>query len=203
MEEFKGNSFNEKEKSKPEKKPLSKVVKTDIVQKKSLGRKIAETFVQDDKESIGEYLLLDILVPSVKDCVSDLVCNAINMILYGDTRGRGGSGQKTNYSGVSKSKISYRGETNERVAYSHNARAGYDFSDIVMRSRADAVNVLNALKERIDEYDVATVADFYDLVDISSVFTDNNYGWYTLDNAYINQVRGGYIIVFPKVKHLD
>ena len=203
MEEFKGNSFAEREKNtenKEERKALDKVVQAPVQQKKSLKSKIKETFVQDDKESIGEYLLLDILVPAVKDCVSDLVCNAINMLLYGDTRGHGGNSKKTDY--TKPSKISYNGGGGSRVEY-NRSRGGYDFSEIVMRSRTDAANVLGALRERIEEYDVATVADLYDFLDISSVFTDNNYGWYNLDNAFVKQVRGGYILELPRPKHID
>lgn len=194
-------SFKKEVEKVVEKEKPTKVVKAEVTQKKTLGRKITETFTHEDTHSIGEYLVLDILIPAFKDCVSDLVKNATDLFLYGDARGRGESKKKTDYAGASK--VSYRSGSNEKMNYSHNARASADFSDIVMQSRADAIAVLNGLKDRIEEYDMATVADFYELVGISSEFTDNNYGWTNLDSAYVNQVRGGYIIVLPKHRYLD
>lgn len=51
----------------------------------------------------------------------------------------------------------------------------------------------------LDEYDVVTVGDFYDLVDMDSVYTDRDWGWDNLGGAYVDRVRDGYIIRLPRV----
>lgn len=180
-----------------EKEKLKPVVKQEIKQKQSLGSKIRETFSKENTESVGDYLVFDIIIPWIKDGIVDVVTNGVNMLIYGDSRG--GRNKKTDY--TSKSKVSYR--DGDRTNYSKKARASQDFSDIVLGSRTDALNVLSSLRSRIEEYDACTVADFYDLVDITSNFTDNNYGWTDLQSAYISQVRGGYILVLPKPEFLE
>ena len=42
------------------------------------------------------------------------------------------------------------------------------------------------------------MADFYDLVGMTSNYTDNKYGWYDMRSAYVQAVNGGYIIRLPK-----
>ena len=42
------------------------------------------------------------------------------------------------------------------------------------------------------------MADLYDLVGMTSNYTDNKYGWYDLRTAYIQGVSGGYVIRLPK-----
>lgn len=47
-------------------------------------------------------------------------------------------------------------------------------------------------------YNCVSVADLYDLVGMTSNYTDNKYGWYDLRTAYIQGVSGGYVIRLPK-----
>lgn len=56
----------------------------------------------------------------------------------------------------------------------------------------------------IEEYDVASVADLYDLVGISRKFTDQRYGWDNLSDARVERLRdGGYILRMPRAKAID
>ena len=48
-----------------------------------------------------------------------------------------------------------------------------------------------------------TVADLYDLVGISSDYTDRKYGWTDLATAKPIRVRGGYLLDLPRAKLLD
>lgn len=74
--------------------------------------------------------------------------------------------------------------------------------DIVFAEREDAEEVLSALYEIIQDYTSASVADYNELTGMTSIYTDNNYGWTDLRNTYINRVKHGYQIVLPKPKRL-
>ena len=46
-------------------------------------------------------------------------------------------------------------------------------------------------------------ADFYDIVGVTSEFTDNKYGWTSIRKAGIKPVREGFLIVLPRTRVLD
>ena len=50
----------------------------------------------------------------------------------------------------------------------------------------------------MEEYSFVRVADLYDLVGVTGLFTDNNYGWTNIRNAKIVRVRDGYKIDMPR-----
>ena len=87
------------EKERPTKAP---VVASDAKVKKTLGKKFKEAFTHDDVESVGDYLLFSVLIPAVKDMVSDFVRNATDIFLYGSGGGRTSKGGKTNLTYLSK-----------------------------------------------------------------------------------------------------
>ena len=77
-----------------------------------------------------------------------------------------------------------------------------DFSDYKLETRRDAIEVLDELRGYIDEYGQVEVARFFELIGEDSQGVDNDYGWTSLDHAYIDSVRGGFIIEFPKARFL-
>ena len=84
---FRANSHKSKSPPSPQGKKIVKVVNGPVkTKKKSLGRRFSETFIGEDKETVKSYLLFDVIVPAVKDTISELVKSAIDMILFGDTK---------------------------------------------------------------------------------------------------------------------
>lgn len=175
------------EKERPTKAP---VVANNTKVKKTLGKKFKEAFTHDDVESVGDYLLFSVLVPAVKDMVSDFVRNATDIFLYGSGGGRTSKGGKTNYSKIDK------------VSYTKSGTRDYnrgrvDIGEVIFTTRVDAVNVLASLRSDIEDYGCATVGGFKEAAGIDVEITDHNYGWTNLDNARPAASRGGYILVMP------
>jgi hypothetical protein len=85
---------------------------------------------------------------------------------------------------------------------SRQQRAQHDFSDIILASRADAEDVLDRLRDLINQYEMATVSDLYDLVGLTGEFTDDKWGWYDLRSAAVQAVRGGYLLRLPRTQPL-
>jgi len=56
----------------------------------------------------------------------------------------------------------------------------------------------------IGQYDVASIADFYAMVDIASDSADQNFGWENLNtqNTYVERIRQGFIIHLPRPKSI-
>lgn len=199
---YPGNSKKKKddELEKATKKVEKVISGTATTRKKSLGRKIAETFSGDDAQTVGHYILFDLAIPAMKNFISDMVSQGIDRLLFGSSRGSSrGSSVSSKYSSYNKMYNSRDRDRDERRGLSSRARATHDFDDIILETRDEAEEVIEALQALIDEYDVATVADMYDAVDITGSFVDSQWGWTDLRDVDIRRSgRAGYRIEFPR-----
>lgn len=193
MQEYKNNSEKAKAATNETKPKLKPIVKGEVTKKESLKSKVLSTFIHEDRDSVLEYAVMDVIVPMLKEAALNVVNGTLSMLFYGDA-GKG----KVNYSKTSTA--SYR-QNNGPRNYSQESTKS-DTDGVVLASRTDAIAVLNQLRDTIADYERATVADYYDLVGISSNFTDNNFGWTNLDSAYVSATRGGYTIILPKARAL-
>lgn len=200
---YPSNAHTKKEDKKEEKK-VEKVIKGNAVRrKKTLGKKVAETFIGDDSKNVAQYILYDVLIPAAKETLSSMVSGGIEMLLFGETRGRNTRRDK-NKSYVSYTSY-YKNEDRDRRDRDRDRgnRARHNFDDIILDSRGEAEDVLTALVELVGVYGEASVADLYELAGIQSNFTDNKYGWTNLSDAYVERVRDGYLIRLPRTVLLD
>lgn len=196
------NHKKKKETIKPEKK-VEKVTSGKVVKKKkTLGKKITETFLGDNIESVSSYIIYDVIIPAAKNMISDTVSNGIEMLLFGQTRGsrtRRDKGKSyVSYSNYYK----YRDRDRDRQVSQRN-RVRHNFDDIILESRGEAEEVLSHLVDLTEDYGMASVADLYDLVGVTSNFTDNKYGWDNLSSGRVVPVRGGYLLELPRPIVLD
>ena len=192
--------------TRPPEKRVVKVTKGAVRQQpKSFGKKFAEIFLEDDTKSVGAYILHDVLIPAAKTMISDMVGGGIEMLLFGERRGsrtrREGGRSYTSYGSYYSDRD--RDRDRDRRSISPVSRARHDFDEIVLETRGEAEEVLSHLVDLTIDYGMATVADLYDLVGITSQFTDNKFGWTDLRDASVSRVRGGYLINLPKTQVLD
>ena len=105
MYEYKPNShkYKEEQDNEPvEKKKIDKVVTGTVKTKKKSGlAKLSDIFIKEDVNSIGEYIVKDIIIPGVRDIIYNIGTGALDMFCYG------GSGQGNKRS-TNASKVSYR-----------------------------------------------------------------------------------------------
>lgn len=191
------------EESEPGKQKLQPVTTSAVQRKPSLGRRIKSALIADDARSIGAYLLEDVIIPTTKTLISDLVTNSIERALYGESRGRPLSGSRISTRGYTPYNRVYSSSSRvtppddgpgDRRELSREARRSHDFGEIVFTSRAEAYEVLDRLNDQIKNFDVATVGDLFDLAGITATHVDENWGWRTLATAQVRRVRDGYII---------
>lgn len=215
MEEFPSNAKRPVEPEKAERPKVEKVISGKVVQaRKPLGRRFAEVFVGGDARSAWGSVLMDVLVPALKDMASDAVTQGFEHMIYGDgapagrrrSNSRFGSGSYTSYNRYSRPSQSSQGPTprsDEPRTLSRRSRSMHDFDEIVLETRAEAEEVLDRLYDIIDSYKVATVSDLYDLVGITGAFTDEKYGWDDLRGTKIVRSRNGYLVDLPRPVAID
>ena len=201
MDNYKPNSHKYKEDNKAgaeERQKFDKITKGAVVtKKKSEINKLKDIFVSEDIKSVKSYILMDVLVPAIKDAIEDIVTNGIRMILRGDTSARKSSS--------AASKISYRDyydgdrRNNDRFRNETRPVTKYSYDDIILESKGEAEAVLERMGEIIDIYGMVRVADLYDLVGATGDYTDNKYGWTNISGAKPVRVRDGrYMLDLPR-----
>ena len=103
---------------------------------------------------------------------------------------------------VPYNRLSRRDDLEDRRYISRSARSRHDFDDIILETRGEAEDVLSHLVDLIEDYGVASVGDYYDLLGIESAFTDNKYGWTNVADGYIDRTRDGYCIRLPRPREI-
>ena len=183
-----------KQKQAGEGKRAEKIVRGKVKTKKNDVRKLTDIFISDDVVNVKSYILMDVLVPSIKKAIYDIVVNSLDMSLFG---GRGNGRRST------ADKVSYRdyngvSRRDERTYSSSRTTSGYSYDDIILETRGEAEAVLARMDEIMEEYEIVRVADLYDLVGVTGEHTDNKYGWTNIRNAEVERVRDGYRIKMPR-----
>ena len=203
MGDYPDNSYSGREQrqetSPPSEKKLEKVVTGGVkTQKKSKIKKFADFFVPEDTDSVKSYILMDVIIPGIKNAVADVV----SIILFGEV-GRLGKG------GRNKSRISYqtyyKDDRDDRRDYVRPRNiTGFDYDDILFETRGDADLVLDQLESAISQFGIASVSDLYDLAGITCrSYTANKYGWTDIRSAKVVRVRDGYILQLPRTVQID
>lgn len=186
-------------------RPEIKQIASATVRKKGLGAKFKDTFAGDSAESVGQYILFDILVPRIKDLLFETFTGGLERSLFGSStrssRGRRSSlVDKTDYRGISSSN---RERERAERDISPRGRANHNFEEILIPTRGEAEQVRDTLLALVDQYDSATVADLYSAVGISTDHTDLKFGWTDLSEMTISPARGGgYILEMPRAETL-
>lgn len=183
---------------------------------------IRDSFVPSDVENAGSYILSEMIIPSIRDGVFDIIQGMVDYWRTGvggySFRGnRINTGnklntQKTDYHGMFKGGNSpaTRGNTAERPSsYEDLFLEDIDIFDETTQTRkritgiSRAANCLEDCRDDIRRYGKCTVADLYEHLKQTPNFTDYNYGWVNLDNAGWKSARGGAWLVMPKALPID
>lgn len=208
--EARSNSIRTREEIIPTRKKVKRVVNGKIFRKKkSFIENLSQTFLGEDSRSVGTYVLWDVLIPAAKNTIQEMVSTGIEMLLFGEARSssrrrdreRGRS--TTSYGSYYHSSARNERPVAREPHYGRSInRRGVE--EILFERGDEAADVLAALEDMIEQYDQATVADYYDAAGYpDGNFTDNKWGWEDLSQARCSRVRGGYIIDLPRPIELD
>lgn len=207
-EKYASNSIKSREQKTTEQKPktkeVTKVVKGGVkVKKKSEMKKIANSIISEECKSIKEYAIYEVIVPVVKETISQLVKGSIDMLFFGEVR----STSSRSRSGNNASRVSYRDYYDDRRDRDRDSRRRdpvYSYDDITFEYKEDAEEVLNRMDEIVDQYGAVSVSDLFELAGrTGNGYTDNNYGWTSIRSATVERLgHNEYIIRLTRPKHI-
>jgi hypothetical protein len=197
----------------PTRPKVQRVVHGDVTKrKKPLGKRMKETFLGgEDAKGVGEYVFTSVVVPAIKDAISDAVTQGIERILFPDATPRGRSrGSSARNVGRQAGRVAYESmssssirQPREERTMSREARRNHDFGEIVIPSRAEAIEVLDQMYEIISKFDQVSVGEFYDMCGYPGEPQDERWGWERLDGAQAHRARGGgYVLSLPRPEPL-
>lgn len=226
-EEFPSNSYRQKtrpnspaknQKAEPEERKIEKVISGPVIQRKrGPGRKFRETFFGRSAKGVFSTVWFDIIAPSGQDLLFDASQYGLEKMVYGETsrgnrRRAGAAGLLGHmaYNQISTAKERGRPsdprDREQRGRMSARGRKFHDFRDIILTTRREGEMVLAALIEQIDRYQMASVADLYDLLGEERNYTDAKWGWFDLEDARVTHISGrdgGYWLDLPRPVELN
>lgn len=213
MQDFPPNSHRAKTQPEPPKK-IERVTSAEVVRrKKGLGRQFKETFIGGDAKMAMQYMMIEVVVPAVRDTMIDALQGGIEKLIYGDDRPRRGSRSAPSaypnpghvaYNRMGPSVPPRSAPPSSQNALSRRSRARHDFDDIVIPSRPEAEEVIDRMFDLLSRYGSVRVADLYELTGIAGTHTDHKWGWTELRGARAARLRsGGYLLELPEPQPLD
>ena len=169
-------------------------------QKKSLGKKIEETFLSATFAEVIADCATEVVIPAVKNMLYDAISGGFQMLLWGEIK-NGTNARRGPY-------IDYAGRSRYSTTSSKRddppfKKAHRNIDDVYFETKADAYNVLDNLMAAVDKYGEVSVSDLNDLIGEAGEFTDNKYGWTNLSRAEIKRYRNGWLLVLPNVNPLE
>lgn len=222
---YPGNSHAQKDAARrqPEPQPArpraKKVIKGEATTRIPLGRRIMQSFTGDDAQTVGQYVLFDVILPAVKDLIVDAGKEALERAFFGQGSGPRSGGSRrsggSSFSGVNN-RTNYRSrypgrnfedDRDDRRSPRERARNSRGYEDVILETRGDAEEALDALRDHIAEYGDVTVADLYDMVgydERSGDYMTRSWGWNDLRDAEVKRLRSDqYLLDLPPTIRLD
>lgn len=187
-----------------EKEPVKQIATGKVtVRKPPWYKRVARSMIADDAQSIGDFMLTDVLIPAARNLIRDLIVGGTDRALYGSARRSSRLGRERVSLRTRYEEMSDRGEPPRRMA-SRESRARHDFSEIVLDEREEAVEIIEYIMERIERYGQASVSDLYDACGVTGSFADQRWGWRgsSFNTADVRQHRGGWLLDLPAPEEL-
>ena len=194
--------FPDVPKKEEEQKPKTEpIVTTATVKKKTGLRKFKEDFIESEISDVKESIFMDIILPAIKNTISDGIATFVDMMLFGDTgrprgrqpTGRGRVSYSSMYDSNPRNKVQTRSSSRVRVG---------QIDDVILGSRVDAEKVIRHLQDYIDDYGLVPVSELYEAVGYDTSWTDHSYGWEDISGYSITRVREGFLLELPNPKPL-
>jgi len=191
----KQKKLQQAEEAKKAERQIVPVASGSVKPKKKTGfNKLADIFISEDVGNVKEYVVQDIVVPTIKKGLM----GALDMIL------NGGSGYSSDRR-RSDSRVTYRkfyDEPRDR----HRPRVSsdrFDYATISYTTRGEAEAVYAQMLDALDTYGLVTVSDMYDMSRLVPPHTSNKYGWFSLPEKAVVRSQGEYILDIPKAEPID
>ena len=192
------------EKERPEVTPVVDISKREP----STGQK----FFKSDFKTLRKWVIKDVLIPGIQN----LILNGLSRLFFESNYSDKSSVGERSSIAKGRSRVvpynkAYRGNltTGRREEPTVDDDEDYipDYrNELVLPTEKDAIRVIESMKNMIEDYDDATVAQLYKLCTITHPdFQMNKWGWNadTFKGATYRRVRDGWCLMIPEAIYLS
>ena len=180
-----------------EEKAIKGIKGTAKVKKKTGLSKLTDAFISEDASSVKSYIVDDIIIPTFKKLLFDVIHDGAETIIFGKdgSRGKGIGTRANNYVSYNR----FADTRYDRRYESNRPKVTNGYQDIIFESRADAEEALCQMGDLIETYGMASISDLYEIANLTTDnFTYNDYGWTSIRSADVVRDRDGYVIKLPR-----
>ena len=182
----------------PSEKKLEKVTSGEVTKKKKSGaKKLSDAIISDDIHKVGGFIVQDVLLPVLKKGLYDIIVNSARAAF---------GMEPTDTSRPPAYGVTYRSydkDYNRSRRDEPRIRRTYEYDDIFCKTERDATVLLDKLRDVCGRFGSVSVGDYYEMAGEKGSWTDHNYGWYDLRDAYITTTRDGWTIRLPRATALN
>lgn len=187
-----------------------------VVVHKTLWEKIKDLFLEPEDAPDHDYIYEDIIEPAIADGVANIAQGLMDSLMggltdflfpngtrryYGSRRGTTWSRRYDEYYDDRRNRRSDLRDSRERQA--RNRRS--DDPAAMVESKEEAMRLIYAMQDRVHDYDVASVLNFYDMADMPTNSIDDEYGW-DKDHPFearVTYTRDGWIVTPVRPVHIE
>lgn len=201
--DFPSNTHKDKE-SRPKvpEKKIEKIVKNEVVsRKRPFGTRFKEVFIGGEGKAAFHYIVIEVLLPSLRNMVVDATTKGIERVIYGDSaprRSYGNQNTRVSYNSPVRRYNSQQPQ-DRQSSYRHQSQR-HETVELIFKTNSEAEDVLESMLDIVSTYEMASVADLKELAGLPSSHVDNKWGWGNLAGVRVQQIRDGFIIDFPPVE---
>ena len=181
----------------------NKVVASGVIKEKTFKQKVRDAFISDEIHDIKTYVVFDVIIPAVKETVRNLFVNSIDMALFGKVRSTTKTEQRGGSTYIAYDRLYQSRGGNDVQPRQQKGGAPLRVTEldrVVFKDKADAIDVLSYMMDNIEEFHVASVADFVTAADLPVSPIHHKFGWYDLNGASVEELSdgSGYYIRLPR-----
>lgn len=200
-------------------KKSTKQLKGGLKQKElTFGEKLKRSFVKEDVKDIRDYVVFDVIIPSIRKSIFDTIVGAASQV-FGISVPRGSFGYSSDnrYNGGGSRLTPHERQYRDYTSIQREGIGGYSGNQLVRYNRfyaedypftykEDADATLEQMMDICDTYGWVSVAKFFEIADPDGTitgknpYTNNNYGWNDLNGVTVKFDGSGYVINFPPAR---
>ena len=197
--------FPDKSENRPPKKEIKPVVVGAVLSPRPATRRFFGFLLAESPRELGAKIARDIIVPRIKAGFEESANSFLSGMLWGSSGSRPVStmlqgtilrGGGTNYNAIS----SQPSALSQAMAANQSRSSSGPYQDVVCPTQERAEMLLAGMFDLLNEYRVVTVADLYELANMTPQTTHDSYGWYSLEGSKITHERDGYRVALPMPK---
>lgn len=169
------------------------------VEKRNGLDKLADIFIRDDIESVGNRIVYELIVPNIMTGLRNVLVNSIDMIFKFKPAPSQSSNTNTGRVNVVNYNNVISGQ-NDAVVTQNNRSAVYDYAKVCFATLDDAKYVVNQMREIIKVNRFVTVGRYMELTKAGTMPTDYYWCWTNLDSVgvgYTNDPNFPYFLQLP------